>query len=166
MPETILVAIIGTLGLLIGAVLTWNVAMKKMPKELKVLDTQGTANLAQALNDATQALTNALQASNAERNSFETRINELEAHRDMRSREIYTLQQTLEKMQRDYVAETQSLRINVASLQAQVDDGSKKYEKLKKTTIKLYQALKDANVPIPDIDSELIDTLDKIKPVK
>jgi predicted RNase H-like nuclease (RuvC/YqgF family) len=166
MTEAILVAIIGALGLLIGSVLAWGIALRKMPKEIKVLNSEEQENLSVALSNAVSAYNNSVTASNTLVKNLEGRVDELEAHRAMRSREIFTLQQNFEAQSREYAKKMQELQDTISALQAQVDEGSKKYEKLKKTTFKLYQALKDANVPIPDIDSELIDTLDKIKPVK
>lgn len=162
MPEGIAIAVISLIASAIGASVGWYVAARKTPKEMRVLDSQESENLATALNLAVQTLTNSMTNSNADRVVLEKRIDELEAHREMRSREIYTLQQQMEQLNREYAKQVSELSNKVKVLESQSLEWGKKYEKLKHYTEKLRQALNDAGLTVPEMDSDLLDTLDKI----
>jgi chromosome segregation ATPase len=180
MSDAVLIAVVGLLSAFLsgGGVLAY-VALKKSKTEIKVLDTQGTSNIAKALNDAAVAMGAILNASEADRQEavsdrkdLEARVDELEAHRSMRSREIYTLQQNLEKLTQDYeklnrvyAAETGKLREEVRLLQMKIAEGEEKNKTYKTVIERLIEALRKVDPQLLD-GIELPETLEKIKAVK
>lgn len=172
MTESVIVALIGLLGVALGGGVMWFISLRKMPRELRLLSSQEQNNLAGALNEAVNALTQSLTAANSERKDFEDRINQLEAHRDVRSREIYTLQQDFlklnqdyEKLNRDHAKETQKLRDEVAALQQKVAEGEEKNKTYKVVIERLIEALRTVDPHLLE-GIELPDTLEKIKAVR
>lgn len=162
MSETVQVAIIGAISALLGGAGMWLIAWKKYPREVRVLKSEETENMAKALNDATAAIINSVNAANKERELWESekklliqRIDELEVHKNERTRMIYEIQRKLEASDREHVAQ-------IAALQTQIETGNGKYESLKKQTAKMYQALRDNNINI-DIDPDFRDTLERMK---
>lgn len=157
--EAIVTSVIS--ALLAGAV-TWYIALKKMPHETKVMDSEESENLATTLNLVVTTLQNTVVASNSERKNLTSRIEELEAHRDMRSREIYALQQNLEQLNREYAKEVTSLQEKVRNLETQANESREKYERLKQYTNSLREAMKFAGLSVSEVPADLLDTIDKI----
>lgn len=157
MSEMVLAALIGVGGVFIGGAVTWFVTLRKMPKELRVLNSEEQENLSVALNNAVTAYNTSLGAANAQRKDFEQRISELEAHRTERGRQIYTLETTIEQLKqtmeardREYIKETQALRGKLAE-----------YEMIIKQLIVALQEVDPALLERID----LTDTLQKIKTI-
>lgn len=173
MTENIIIAIISAVTTLAGGGFIYAfIAWRKSKSEIKVIDTQGSANIAKALSDAGGFVSTLITSFQAERKDLEDRVNELEAHRDMRSREIYTLQQNFntlhdqyEKLNRDHAIETQKLRDEVQILQQKVAAGDKKNETYKLVIERLIEALRKVDPQLLE-GIELPETLEKIRAVK
>lgn len=102
-------------ALLAGGV-GWFVALRKAPAEIRVLTSQEKKNNADAANTATDAMINLLKFMQEERAENTKRIDELEAHRAQRNREIDELKV---KIQSDLM-ETRNLRADYASAQKRI----------------------------------------------
>jgi uncharacterized membrane protein YccC len=110
MTENIIVAVVGLIATALGASVMWYVAVRKTPRELRVMGSQETENLAHALNDATQALINQGAATTAERKDMKSRIVELERVQGERTQTILDLTNQIEALNREYAREFSALK--------------------------------------------------------
>jgi len=97
---------------------------------------------------------------------LETRITELEDHRNKRDEEIKAerlardneIAELRAKQQAD-MEETQKLRAELDALRTRVKAGDEKYRAAKVVIEKLYKALKAANIDVPDLNGGLPDSI-------
>lgn len=160
-------AIAGLLTALVGVY----VALRMLKPNIKVANSQEQANLSKALKDAVDAML----ATSADRNALEIRVDELEAHRDQRTKELAFLQQQnddlqagmiatknqVEALNRQYTKEITLLREQVSSWEARYNEIKEKYHKVVEFFVNY---MKEKNEPVPpDLALLLGDSISKFK---
>lgn len=169
MNENVLIAIITSITAIISAIITgsvlWWVAIRKTPKEVKVLSTQETLNFTESFKTYAEALDSVVKTVMATNKDLEGRVDELEAHRIERSRQIYELQQTIDDLKlkneirdREYVQETQSLRDEIEAFK-------KKNTEYRTIIEKLLEAIQRLDPTLLE-GIDLTETLKKFKAIK
>lgn len=158
MDREFLVGAFSAIGGMVATIVTAYIALRNVKPNQRILKSQETSSLATAAETAAGALVDILKAFSDERKQFELRIDELEAHREERTKRIEELENSIESLNREYAAETQSLKEKIDDLQTQVTDGKDRYDRLVRVNEKLVQALKDASIPLPDIEADLTDS--------
>jgi chromosome segregation ATPase len=130
------------------------VAFKKSKPEIKVLNSQEQLNLASALKQAAEALSVSL----TDRSELEGRIDELEAHREQRAKEIDTQNKEIDKlraeitaMQIDEARKTSRLIEKLEAWEQWFTDVEKLLKELGKEVPARPDALRDSHPKIPRI---------------
>ena len=169
MSESVLIAVIGAVGVLLGALISgsvlWYVAIRKTPSEIDALDAQETLSISAALKNAAESIDVLIKSQASERHDLESRIEELEAHRSERSRQIYTLEKTIQDLQQTIEARDREYAKAIGELEKQITDERKKSAAYKTAVERLIEILQNIDPNLLD-GIELPDTLRKIKAVQ
>ena len=171
--DPILLAVIGIVPAIVTGVIGYAIAMRKIPSDIKVASSLEKQNLAAAVDTAAGTLVKVLEFAQQERLSLETRIENLELHREKRTTEINELR-ALDAERLHQIKEQQrkieELNARVASdiketirLQDQVTEMETKYNRMRRVNEKLVRALNDAKIPLPDMNGDLTDSVRDLK---
>lgn len=154
MTTEIIIAIISMLGG--GGLVAWYVAIKKTPADIKKTNSEEKVNLIAGANAALDLMQKVVKFADEENADLVTRIESLEKtqqanaeERVKRDKRIEELENTIEQLNRDYAKA-------MADVQA-------KYDKSKSAIQKLVKALQDANIPVPEINGDLSESVHKWK---
>jgi chromosome segregation ATPase len=157
-------------GLVTGLAGTY-VALRMLPPNIAVAKSQEQKNLSDALKNAVDAML----ATSADRNALETRLDELEAHREKRTKEMLHLQmqnddlqaaqiatqRQIENLNREYTIELTKLREQLSNWEARYNEIKDKYHKVVEFFVGY---LREKNEPIPpDLALLLGDSITKFK---
>jgi chromosome segregation ATPase len=138
-----------------GAFSLFFLSMRKNKSEIKVNLSQEKNNLADAAETAASALIEALKFAESERKLFEQRIDELEARKGERDKQIADLQAQTKDLLDSIAADTkltEELRVRIAEME-------EKYNRMKRVNEKLVKALNEAGVPMPDFNGDISDSV-------
>lgn len=164
----LLLAVLSALGGLLSGLVGMYISLKNLKPNIKLLNSQEHQNLADAADTAAGALVQIIKAFSDERKALEMRIDELEKHREERTKRIDELEDHIEKLNREYTVQNAALHDEIKVLRNTVEEGQRRYGKLKRYTEKLLEALKLAGVEqLPEMEDErLSETWEKIRTVK
>lgn len=150
---------------------------QKAPAEQDENISAAIKNLAEALklssDDLVERLSDAARLRGeleAEKITNKARIDETTKHREEQDEKIEGLERHIEKLNRDYVKETNKLQKENAALTLQVQALTKKhgeidqkYSNAKQVIEKLLKAMYDAHIPVPDFNGDLTDSISNWK---
>lgn len=152
----------------------------KAKAETRVLKSEESENITEAAQVAVNIMQQALAFKNVESKEYQERVRALEAkqeesagliqelqdHRDERGRQIKELTENndalnaqiaaLQKQIEKDTRETEALRKRIIDLE-------ERYGRMKRINEKLVLALQDANVPLPDMNGDLTDSVKGLK---
>jgi chromosome segregation ATPase len=169
--------------LLIGAMVAaggWFIQWRKAPREVAVLKSQEKENITAAAETAVDVLLKSMEFMRTERAELQPRINALEENQTKNEALIAEL--TTRKSERDaQIAELQeqneALKAGIAALTKQIEKDTnetealrkriveveEKYGRMKRINEKLVKALQDANIPLPDLNGDLPESIKGFK---
>jgi predicted RNase H-like nuclease (RuvC/YqgF family) len=162
--EAVTVAIVGVIGIvlsaLIGGGVAWYVALRKMPKEMRVLSSEEQKNLSDALNNAVAAYNTSLTASNFQKVNLEARIATLEKENEETRTARVERDARIAALEIDHAR----LQTQIAQWEARYNELEKKYSNSKRAIEILVKALDDAKIPMPQELAVLLgDSITKYK---
>lgn len=140
------------LGFLSGGGLAWYIAVKTTPANVKKVNSEEKINLIAGANAAMDLMHKVVKFADEENADLVVRIESLEKvqadnadERIKRDKRIAELEKHIEQLNREYAKA--------------MADMQKKYEKSKSAIAKLVKALEDANIPVPEMNGDLLDSV-------